>query len=157
MPAWSVPQALQLAAEVEACLRGPDRDTLLAGLRQPTPPQWQDDVVGLDRLRSLVTVFVRLRACTASGRWLEDFTGPPSEIPPGYRPWFAHRHARGTKSRVVFGHWAALGVARGAGWLALDSGCVWGRKLSACRLDDGEILQVDAVEKGPRKIDLIAG
>ncbi len=46
----------------------------------------------------------------------------------------------------VFGHWAALGLALGPGHLGLDSGCVWGHQLSAVRLDDRALFQVDAVD-----------
>lgn len=35
---------------------------------------------------------------------------------------------------VVFGHWAALGLMLRDNLVALDSGCVWGNKLSAVRL-----------------------
>jgi bis(5'-nucleosyl)-tetraphosphatase (symmetrical) len=41
----------------------------------------------------------------------------------------------------VFGHWASLGVLLRADVIALDSGCVWGRKLSAMRLDDRRTFQ----------------
>ena len=35
---------------------------------------------------------------------------------------------------VVFGHWAALGLMIRDNLIGLDSGCVWGEKLSAVRL-----------------------
>jgi bis(5'-nucleosyl)-tetraphosphatase (symmetrical) len=38
---------------------------------------------------------------------------------------------------VVFGHWSTLGLHRGDGVLALDTGCVWGGALTAVDLDAG--------------------
>jgi len=43
---------------------------------------------------------------------------------------------------VAFGHWAALGLLMKKRYLALDSGCVWGGKLSAVRLEDRRLFQV---------------
>ncbi|MEK7303543.1 MAG: hypothetical protein AAB174_00675, partial [Pseudomonadota bacterium] len=36
-----------------------------------------------------------------------------------------------------FGHWSTLGVWDADGVIALDSGCLWGGKLTAVRLDGG--------------------
>jgi bis(5'-nucleosyl)-tetraphosphatase (symmetrical) len=43
---------------------------------------------------------------------------------------------------IVCGHWSALGFYREPGLIALDSGCVWGGKLTAVRIEDGEVFQV---------------
>ena len=76
-----------------------------------------------------------------------EFSGPPREAPKGCTPWFAVPGRRGTEERVVFGHWAALGLCRQDGVVALDTGCAWGRELTALRLDDGELFQVPARER----------
>ena len=43
---------------------------------------------------------------------------------------------RNADLNLVFGHWAALGYFRAPGIYALDSGCVWGNRLTAIRLDE---------------------
>jgi bis(5'-nucleosyl)-tetraphosphatase (symmetrical) len=35
----------------------------------------------------------------------------------------------------VFGHWSQLGLIVLPGLVSLDTGCVWGRQLTAVRLD----------------------
>jgi len=50
---------------------------------------------------------------------------------------------------VYFGHWASLGLYLGTNIIGLDSGCVWGRELTAMRLEDREIFQ-EPSEKGSR-------
>jgi bis(5'-nucleosyl)-tetraphosphatase (symmetrical) len=47
---------------------------------------------------------------------------------------------------IVFGHWAALGLWFGEGVAALDTGCAWGRSLTALRIDDERVFQEPAVE-----------
>jgi bis(5'-nucleosyl)-tetraphosphatase (symmetrical) len=50
---------------------------------------------------------------------------------------------------VVFGHWSALGLILRPNLVGLDSGCVWGGKLTAVCLDDRGLLQVDCPEYRP--------
>ncbi|HEX8956812.1 MAG TPA: bis(5'-nucleosyl)-tetraphosphatase (symmetrical), partial [Burkholderiaceae bacterium] len=44
---------------------------------------------------------------------------------------------------VVFGHWSTLGLTLRDNLIGLDTGCVWGGKLSAVRLEDHHLIQVD--------------
>jgi len=46
--------------------------------------------------------------------------------------------------RVIFGHWAALdGKTESDRFIGLDTGCVWGGKLSMMNLDSGEQIHCD--------------
>jgi bis(5'-nucleosyl)-tetraphosphatase (symmetrical) len=45
--------------------------------------------------------------------------------------------------QIVCGHWAALGLMLRPDVLALDSGCVWKRALTAVRLEDRRVVQQD--------------
>lgn len=46
---------------------------------------------------------------------------------------------------VIFGHWALHGLMLGQDYICLDSGCVYGKELSALCLESGELLQVQAL------------
>ena len=61
-------------------------------------------------------------------------------------PWYdvPGRASRGT--RIIFGHWAALGLLVRDDVVCLDSGCVWGRSLSVLRLEDGQLTECDCSE-----------
>jgi bis(5'-nucleosyl)-tetraphosphatase (symmetrical) len=50
-------------------------------------------------------------------------------------PWFAVPGRATATVRVVFGHWSSLGLLQRERLLGIDTGCVWGRKLTAARLD----------------------
>jgi bis(5'-nucleosyl)-tetraphosphatase (symmetrical) len=110
------------------------------------PPRWDDKLGGGDRRRAILAYLARARTLKPDGRVEPDFDGPPSQAPPGCVPWFRYPDPKWTTHTAVFGHWAALGLDLGPHHIALDTGCVWGKSLTAIRLDDRSIFQVKAVE-----------
>jgi bis(5'-nucleosyl)-tetraphosphatase (symmetrical) len=97
----------------------------------------------VDRLRCIVNALTRLRFCSAEGD-MEFATKEGLEnAPAGYLPWFDVPQRRTSDVPVIFGHWSTLGVIQREKLIGLDSGCVWGGKLSAMRLSDRQLLQVD--------------
>ena len=81
-----------------------------------------------------------MRFCTAEGQLDLDNKSAPADANRGFAPWFAHARRRAADTPIVFGHWAALdGRADTPNVHALDTGCVWGGRLRALRLDDGAL------------------
>jgi len=138
LPQWSVHQALQLAREVERALVAPDYRDFLANMYGSDPARWSDALSGWDRLRVIVNAMTRMRFCTRDGKM--EFRAKGAKPPPGYTPWFALRPA--DEPRLICGHWSALGMKLTRQLAALDSGCVWGGRLTALRLEDGSVHQV---------------
>ena len=145
-PDWSPRQAERLARDVEERLRGDGGVKLLESIGQRTAERWKDGLTGFERARVALAGFARLRAVDSAGRMCAGFSGPPDEAPRGCRPWFAVRGRRSAGVTVIFGHWAALGLRVGRGIASLDTGCAWGRHLTALRLDDWRIFQEPAAE-----------
>lgn len=145
-PKWTAVEARALAAEVEAELRGPSWRSLVGLLPGGSPPRWDPRLGGGDRWRAIMAYLVRVRTVRPDGRAEPDFDGAPSHAPPGCVPWFAYPERAWTSHTVVFGHWAALGLDLGPHHIGLDTGCVWGKSLTAVRLDDRVVFQVKAVE-----------
>ena len=135
-PGWSLKTLLALADEVTAALRGDDSEHLLTDLYGNEPACWADDLTGIPRLRFIINACTRMRFCDAAGNLEFKIHGRPGEQPPGWLPWFEHPEAGCQNTRIVFGHWASLGLVIEPQLIALDSGCAWGRQLSAVRLDD---------------------
>ncbi|MBX3162589.1 MAG: symmetrical bis(5'-nucleosyl)-tetraphosphatase [Deltaproteobacteria bacterium] len=144
-PQWTAPDARARAAEIERELRGPTWRAFLTQIHG-SPPRWDARLGGGDRWRAILAYLVRARTCKLDGRVVPDFDGPPAQAPAGAVPWFALPARAWTTHTVVFGHWAALGLDIGAHHVGLDTGCVWGRSLTAIRLDDRMVFQVKAVE-----------
>lgn len=142
LPGWTVTRAQALAAEVSAALAGARAREFLLNLVGNRPERWSDGLKGWDRLRVIVNALTRLRFCSADGRMDLRAKGGPHKAPPGMMPWFSVPERESLTHTIVCGHWSALGFYREPGLIALDSGCVWGGKLTALRIEDGAVFQV---------------
>ena len=143
LPQWTTEQTLALANEVSAVLRGSDWLDFLAQMYGNEPAQWHDDLQGADRLRCIVNALTRLRFCTAQGEMEFATKEGPDKPPAGYIPWFDVPTRLTRETPIVFGHWSTLGLILRPNIIGLDTGCVWGGKLSALRLSDRKLLQID--------------
>jgi bis(5'-nucleosyl)-tetraphosphatase (symmetrical) len=149
-PQWTAAQTMALAGEVEAVLRGDGWVDFLRQMYGNHPDRWDDGLEGIDRLRCIVNALTRMRLCWPDGRM--DFEHKESDKGPAgsdLQPWFDLPDRRTADVTVVFGHWSALGVVLRPNLVGLDSGCVWGGKLTAVCLDDRALLQVDCPEYRP--------
>lgn len=143
LPQWTVAQAAALAGEVEAALRAENYREFLANMWGSEPPSWRDDLSGWPRLRVIVNAMTRMRFCSIEGVMEFKTKGEVTAAPEGYLPWFAVPGRKSGDRVLVTGHWSALGLRIEPNLLALDSGCLWGRHLTAVRLSGRKIFQVD--------------
>lgn len=134
-PQWDVVQAESLAQEVEVVLRGKDYRKFFDNMYGNEPDNWDANLRGWDRLRFITNTFTRLRFCMADGKQLLKEKGGLATQPAGYMPWFRVPNRRSTNQTLLFGHWAALGAGQHDGVFSLDSGCAWGGRLTALRID----------------------
>ncbi|WP_216796479.1 symmetrical bis(5'-nucleosyl)-tetraphosphatase [Candidatus Vallotia tarda] len=152
LPQWDVHTILGLAHEIEVALRGKDWKIFLQSLFGNDPDMWHDALQGSARARIIVNAITRIRFCDAHGQIEFKEKGSPNTAPAGLMPWFDVPKRRSATTLVVFGHWSALGLLIRDDIIGLDSGCVWGGKLSAIRLatDPRErdiLVQVDCSKK----------
>jgi bis(5'-nucleosyl)-tetraphosphatase (symmetrical) len=143
LPQWTAQQTLELAHEVESVLRGPDWVNFLREMYGNTPAKWDNSLQGMDRLRCIVNALTRIRFCRMDGTMeFVTFEGADA-APPGYFAWFDVPGRKTEDVTVVCGHWSALGLIMRTNLIALDTGCVWGGKLTAVRLEDRAVFQVN--------------
>lgn len=142
LPQWSATKTLSLAREVADVLQGPNWVDFLREMYGNQPLHWDDALTGNDRLRCIVNALTRLRFCDKNGTMelaAKESTGISL---PGYLPWFDAPQRQTEDVTVVFGHWSTLGLIQRPNLIGLDTGCVWGGKLTAVRLADRALLQV---------------
>jgi len=149
LPGWSVDRARELAGEVERELRKAPR-RLFEAMYGNEPARWSDGLRGADRHRVIINALTRMRMLGRQGELELAYAGPPAGAPRGLVSWFDVPGRASAGTPVVCGHWAALGLVLRPDLLALDSGCVWGGKLTAVRLEDRAVFQVEREASGPR-------
>jgi bis(5'-nucleosyl)-tetraphosphatase (symmetrical) len=145
VPQWDLAQTLALAAEVEALLQGDGLADFLPQMYGDQPARWDDTLTGVPRWRFVINTLTRIRFVAADGT-LDLVTKDGADAAPaGHTPWFEAPQRRSAGTPIAFGHWATLGLISRPDLISLDTGCVWGRQLSAMRIDDGrrELIQVD--------------
>lgn len=134
-PQWDLDAARSAAREVERALAS-DARGLYAHMYGDKPDRWDDSLTGYERLRFIVNCLTRLRYCTPDGRINLRLKDTPDKIPPPWLPWFRVPGRASANLPIVCGHWSTLGLYLRDNVLAIDTGCVWGGKLCALRLDE---------------------
>lgn len=141
---WSVETAKKHALEIESLLRSDEREEFFKHMYGNSPSNLSDEVKGMDRARVITNYFTRMRFCNELGQL--ELDTKTEQAPDGYAPWFSF--SRPDSTRILFGHWAAIeGRTHSDQFVALDTGCVWGRSLTAIRLEDNRIFSVDALPR----------
>jgi len=146
-PIWSGQQALDLSREVEAVLRSDNAFDFLNVMYGNEPDTWANELMGNDRLRIITNYFTRMRFCNEQGQLELTSKTPALEAPSGFKPWYEIVNPYFQEEKLIFGHWAALeGKTGKKNIFAIDTGCVWGNRLTALRLEDEQLFSVEAAE-----------
>jgi len=143
LPEWTIEQTVALSGEVERALQRDDWVDFLRNMYGNTPANWSEELEGFDRLRVIVNALTRLRYCTSDGAMDFKTAEGIDQVPEGLVPWFDMPNRKTRDATVVFGHWSTLGLLLRSNLLGLDTGCVWGGKLTAINLQDRSLIQVD--------------
>ena len=119
-----------------------DASNLLAKMWGDTPKKWSNNLKGYKRLRTIINYFTRMRYLSEDGSLKLDLKSKTAKK--GYIYWF-NQTKKNLKNRqnIIFGHWASIeGITNIDNIIGLDTGCVWGNKLTAIRLEDKKIFQI---------------
>ena len=134
---WTVNEACKFGREVESKISGPEYVSFFENMYGKYPDIWDKTLNGMDRLRIITNYLTRMRFIDEDGRLEFAHKTTLDTAPAGFRGWFEYERERA--KTIVFGHWAALdGQVPTDRVIATDTGCVWGRGLTAVRLEDGK-------------------
>ena len=87
-----------------------------------------------EQLRVAMNAFTRIRYCDKDGIMdLSEKRSPGTQNSNLY-PWFDIPNRKTKKIRIVCGHWASLGYQNKNNVCSIDTGCIWGEKLTAVKL-----------------------
>ncbi|GAB4223940.1 MAG: symmetrical bis(5'-nucleosyl)-tetraphosphatase [Francisella sp.] len=146
---WSPKKAIKRANEIEFVLKNPiTRKILLANLFSIECDKWDKELEGAERWLCILNYFTRMRSIDKSGRLNLTFSSNIDKIPDNFKPWFKLRHKKFKKKyKIIFGHWAAIkGHTQEDNMIALDTGCVFGGKLSCYCIETEKIYSVKALQ-----------
>lgn len=144
LPSWTTEEAVSLAGELEERLASEEAGGFLEVMHGNEPRRWRPELGGDDRLRLIVNALTRLRTVERDGAIDFDFASGLDELPDELTPWFEAEDRASSGTRIVCGHWSAIGYHRAGAVHVLDSGCAWGGELTALRLEDETLFQVDS-------------
>lgn len=139
-PHWDLKTVLKRAKKVESVLQSPSWQSQIAALFGNQPTQWSKELTAIEKNRYTVNMLTRLRQFDAAGKMDTKNKGAPRQGS-GLTPWFTMPN-RKIELPVLFGHWSTLGLYLSPAAIGLDTGCLWGGKLTALRLADRKVVQV---------------
>ncbi|MEO6103589.1 MAG: symmetrical bis(5'-nucleosyl)-tetraphosphatase [Pseudoxanthomonas sp.] len=137
-PKWTTSLAEKHAREVEQQLHGDGYRKLFRNM-YGDKPNWSPQLGGYDRSRAIINILTRMRYCTPRGRMAIEEKGTPGMQAQGLYPWYEVPGRAQRDLKIVCGHWSTLGLMIGHGVHAIDTGAVWGGKLTALQLDTDEL------------------
>jgi bis(5'-nucleosyl)-tetraphosphatase (symmetrical) len=150
-PQWTISQAKMLAVEVELVLRGNNYTEFFTHMYGNEPDTWSDNLQGWKRLRVITNYLTRLRYCENEGKMDFSEKNTPGNQAAHHHPWFEIDTRASANQKIIFGHWAALRNYKinyeTHNVYPLDSGCLWGGRLTALRLEDEKWFSVPSVQK----------
>jgi bis(5'-nucleosyl)-tetraphosphatase (symmetrical) len=136
LPQWDLQQTIECAQEVEKALRSKSYKTFLGNMYGNTPNQWRNSLKGYERLRVITNALTRMRFCKPNGQMEFESKEGLEKGPEGFIPWFKAPKRKTQDHVIYFGHWSTLGLMRKENVVGLDTGCVWGGKLTAIEISD---------------------
>jgi len=153
LPQWDLQQTIECAQEVEKALRNKSYKDFLANMYGNTPNKWDNSLKGYELLRVITNALTRIRFCTPTGTMEFESKEGFEDGPKGYIPWFKTPKRKTQDTLIYFGHWSTLGLLQHKHVIGLDTGCVWGGKLTAMEIPESgkpnkalEIIQVDGYD-----------
>ena len=146
-PEFDLGMALEYSKRVEDRLKGKDVPLWLKKMFKHGVERFDREASEIDIDRYILSSFIRMRFCYKDQRLEFDQKGTPTETLKkiGLKPWFECENRKDIHLKIIFGHWSTLGFYHNNDVLALDTGCLWGKSLTAARIDSKtlEVVSVD--------------
>jgi|TARA_B110000014_G_C20123530_1_gene596748 bis(5'-nucleosyl)-tetraphosphatase (symmetrical) len=141
-PFWSSNLAKNISKEITTKLNKNPKN-FLESMYGNFPNMWDINNKKKDILRYAINSLTRMRTLNKDGSINFSFKESLNEIPTNLIPWYLFPAVK-RKEFILSGHWSAIGIQSYANGITLDSGCIWGRQLSAYNLEKDKVISVNA-------------
>ncbi|MCW8090483.1 symmetrical bis(5'-nucleosyl)-tetraphosphatase [Alteromonas sp. ASW11-130] len=144
-PFWSVDELMGFSSEISEILRGKQWQSLLNNMYGHEPRIWSANLEDMPRNRFIINACTRMRYLNSENQLDFENSGHPDDAPDYLTPWFEVEKQRTLTHKVIFGHWASLnGLSSSKHFIGLDTGYVWGQKMTALRVETLDYISVSA-------------
>lgn len=142
-PQMDFNELLHINHSVSNHLQSADYVQFIESIFGNKPNYWSSDLSSLKKMKFAINSCTRMRFLERSSFALDyRYKGDLANMPEHLTPWFHTPFDPSINKKIIFGHWAALGFFHEERYISLDTGCVWGRKLTAINLENYELAQI---------------
>lgn len=143
-PQFDFGMAIAYASRIEKKLQGRNYKAWLMYMNKISSNKFNSRAKPLDIEKYILSSFISMRFCEDDGRLDFKQKGSPTVTKNFYKklqPWFVCPTRRSIPLTIVFGHWStlvndtSLNYYSDGSVIGLDTGCLWGGKLTVARLD----------------------
>ncbi|UOF93760.1 MAG: symmetrical bis(5'-nucleosyl)-tetraphosphatase [Bordetella sp.] len=140
---WDISKTLSLASEIENLLRSNNWKNEIKKIYKNKNICFNNqELHSCKNIRTIVKALTHIRFCKLNG----DMDFSEKNFYQGTLknliPWFDIPNRKTDDITILFGHWSSLGLFIRNNIICLDTGCIWGKCLTAMRLHDRELIQV---------------
>jgi bis(5'-nucleosyl)-tetraphosphatase (symmetrical) len=112
-----------------------------------TPNIWSGEISRDEKMRFSVNALTRMRCLNKDQSLDFKYNGSLNNLPAHLKPWFSFKSIFKRDKRIISGHWSAIELHHHPYGSSIDSACIWGKKLTALRLEDNKTFSVAANNK----------
>lgn len=136
-PQWTLSEAIKQAQLIHEKLSSKDRNKWLSLMYGEKPNSWLQANSDVEKFRYSINALTRMRFCFDDGSLeFKQKDSPDNTVYANISPWYELSQTINA-TQWVFGHWASLmGKCSHENIYPLDTGCVWGNKLTFLRWHD---------------------
>jgi len=141
-PIWSEEDVFYYSDFIKSNMQSSDSEQFIDSIYSNKPNRFNDSLTMIEKSTYAINALTRMRFCSKHGKIDYKAKGNSNHNPFGYKAWFLHKNEKLDNVDIFFGHWSTLKDFNQPKRYHLDTGCVWGNKLTAIRFDDKQIFSV---------------
>ena len=142
-PIWSKDDVLYFSDYIKSKMQSLSSKQFIDSIYSNKPNKFNDSLTMIEKATYAINALTRMRFCSKHGEIEYKSKGNFDHNPKGYKAWFLHQNEKLKDVNIFFGHWSSLKDFNQPKRYHLDTGCVWGNKLTAIRFEDKKIFSVN--------------
>ena len=142
-PIWSKEDVFYYSDFIKSNMQSSASEQFINSIYSNKPNKYSESLTMIEKSTYAINTLTRMRFCTNIGEIDYKTKGNFNHNPPGFKAWFLHENEKLKNTDIFFGHWSTLKDFSQPKRYHLDTGCVWGNKLTAIRFEDKQIFSVD--------------